>query len=97
MDYVRLETKTSVDAMELTPKPNLVVSGLSSRAKARQICWEYHLSQILDIPPEEEVVIRKLLAVYRRRQTRKLGARNEDPDPYDPSYIFFCLKGPRET
>lgn len=37
-------------------------------------------------------VLRKL----RSQQTRRLGYRYEDPDPYDPEYLFYCLTGKRE-
>lgn len=80
-----------------TPRPTLVVNGPSYGEKKRQIMWEARLKRILAIPPEEEAAIRKVLAAYRRRQTRKLGKRDEDPNPYDSDYIFYCLDGKRET
>lgn len=80
-----------------TPRPSVTVDGPSSGAKKRQILWDARLKRILAIPPEEEAAIRKILAAYRRRQTRKLGARDEDPNPYDSKYIFYCLDGKRET
>ena len=55
-----------------------------------------HLKNVLAIPKEDEAQIRRVLAKYRRRQTRQLGCRDEDPDPYDPSYVFYCLDGRRE-
>lgn len=32
-----------------------------------------------------------ILARYRRKQRRLWGNTVEDPDPYDPDYIFYCL------
>ena len=78
-----------------TPKPQLIVNGPhapSARAKA----WNRHVTALLAIPQHEEALIRKVLANYRRRQTRKLGYRYEDPDPYSSDYIFYCLEGRRE-
>lgn len=52
--------------------------------------------RLLAYSKEDEARIRRILANHRRRQTRKLGKRDEDPDPYDPGYIFYCLQGRRE-
>lgn len=79
-----------------TPRPSLVVNG-SYRSSAHAKAWTRHMTEVLAIPKHEEVLIRKVLATHRRRQTRKLGHRNEDPDPYDPSYVFYCLEGRRES
>lgn len=39
-----------------------------------------------------------VVSKYRRKQRRLLdGDSDSDPDPYDPDYIFFCLKGEREA
>lgn len=78
-----------------TPRPTLLVNG-PYRSSAHAKAWDRHRTALLAIPKEEEAQIRRILATHRRRQTRKLGQRNEDPDPYDPSYIFFCLEGRRE-
>lgn len=71
-----------------TPKPTLIVNGQYAK---------HPKPFTLVIPLAEAAIVRKILANHRRRQTRRLGARDEDPDPYDPSYIFFCLDGRRET
>lgn len=80
-----------------TPRPTLDTNGSMRGAHARQKAWNRRLQTILAIPKEDEAVIRKVLAAHRRRQTRKLGGRDEDPDPYDSAYIFYCLEGRRET
>lgn len=79
-----------------TPKPTLVVNG-PYRSSAQAKAWKRHVTALLAIPKEDEAVIRKVLAAHRRRQTRKLGKRDEDPDPYDSDYIFYCLEGRRES
>jgi hypothetical protein len=66
--------------------------GVSQRQKA----WNRHVTTLLAIPPHELAQIRKVLATHRRRQTIKLGYRYEDPDPYDKTYLFYCLDGRRE-
>ena len=80
-----------------TPRPTIVTNGSMRGASARWKAWDRRFRAILAIPKEDEAVIRKILANYRRRQTRKLGSRDEDPDPYDSAYIFYCLEGRRET
>jgi hypothetical protein len=36
----------------------------------------------------------RVVAKYRTRQTKLLGSRNEDPYPYNRSYVFYCLDSP---
>jgi hypothetical protein len=79
-----------------TPRPTVDTNGSARGVTARQKAWARHLQTILAIPEAEEILIRKVLATHRRRQTRKLGYRYEDPDPYDSAYIFYCLDGRRE-
>jgi hypothetical protein len=50
---------------------------------------------VLAVPIADELMTKKVLSRYRRRQTIKLGARDEDPNPYEPNYIFYCLDTPR--
>jgi hypothetical protein len=85
---------TVVSSMD-TPRPQLVVNGPIG-SSARNIAWNRHVATLLAIPPHELAQIRTILANHRRRQTRKLGKRDEDPDPYASSYIFYCLEGRRE-
>jgi hypothetical protein len=88
----------STDRIQMdTPRPKLDVSGSTAGAKKRWTMHTVRLRTVLSIPKEEEAQIRKVLAKYRRLQTRKLGARDEDPDPYDKTYIFYCLNGRREN
>jgi hypothetical protein len=86
---------SSTDPIQMsTPRPTIETNcGFSARQKA----WNKHVHSLLAIPKHEEIVIRNILAKHRRRQTRRLGARDEDPDPYDSAYIFYCLDGRRET
>lgn len=86
------------DLIQMDPsRPTLDVVHHSDRIAAhRQKVWNVRLRRLLAIPKEEEVIIRNVLAKHRRRQTRRLGSRDEDPDPYDRTYIFYCLQGQRE-
>jgi RNA-splicing ligase RtcB len=33
----------------------------------------------------------RVVSKYRARQTKLLGESDEDPYPYSPKYIFYCL------
>jgi hypothetical protein len=79
-----------------TPRPQLVVTGPHA-SPARSKAWARHVATLLASSPEDLAKLRTVLATYRRRQTRKLGYRYEDPNPYDETYIFYCLDGRRET
>lgn len=58
---------------------------------------EARFKRILAYSKEDEALIRKIIASHRRRQTRLLGHKDEDPSPYTSDYIFYCLDGKRET
>jgi hypothetical protein len=88
----------STDLIQMdTPRPTLDTLHYSNRiASRREKVWNLRVRHLLAIPQNEEVIIRNVLAKHRRRQTRRLGSRDEDPDPYDRTYIFYCLQGQRE-
>jgi len=79
-----------------TPRPTLVVNG-PYRSKANIKDIEARFKRLLAYPQEDEARIRRVLAKYRSRQTRRLGHRDEDPNPYHRSYVFYCLDGRREV
>jgi hypothetical protein len=78
-----------------TPRPTLSLT--LSPTPHRSNVWAAHIARLVDRSPEDAHLIASILARHRRRQTRRLHERDEDPDPYAPSYIFFCLDGRRET
>lgn len=41
--------------------------------------------------PEDKKELTRVMRIFRARQTRRLGYRYEDPDPYEPEYLFYCL------
>jgi hypothetical protein len=41
-------------------------------------------------------VASRVLSKYRARQTKLLGEYDDDPHPYSPTYIFYCLDSPNE-
>ena len=41
---------------------------------------------------EDRKTLSAVLSKYRRRQTKLLGHKEEDPNPYDSDYVFYCLE-----
>jgi hypothetical protein len=84
--------------METTPRPTLHTENLTSNAlvKQRQKLFEHRLEKLLNVSPEETRMYRQVLSTHRARQTRRLGRRDSDPNPYDSDYIFYCLETPRK-
>jgi hypothetical protein len=78
-----------------TPRPTLSMSVPHTPGRSSE--WKRHLARLVDRSPEDAQIVACVLTRHRRRQTRRLGVRVDDPDPYEPSYIFFCLDGRRET
>ncbi len=74
----------------MDPRPTLDVVNLDSPDSLRKKRRRY-IKRAL--PPKDDNV-RKVLRRYRRRQFRELDSDTSDPDPYDPSYIFYCLDTP---
>jgi len=78
-------------------KPTLDVTNLRSTAKLqseRRKTMESAIQRTYTDVDRKQVtaILRKL----RTQQTKRLGFREEDPDPYDPDYLFYCLTGTRE-
>lgn len=40
--------------------------------------------------------VTRIVSRWRRRQRESLESTDSDPDPYDPSYVFYCLEVPRD-
>lgn len=74
----------------ITPRPTLVVDNLctpDSLYKKRKSALRKAMG-----PPSPES--NRVLAKYRTRQTKLLGKRDDDPHPYSPRYVFYCLDSP---
>lgn len=76
-----------------TPRPTVIIT--PSYSPIRQKAWIKHITTLLAKSATDERLAKKVLSRYRRRQTIKLGLRDEDPNPYDSDYIFYCLDMPR--
>lgn len=76
----------------MDPRPTLDVVNLDS---PKSLLKKRRRALKKAIPRDKEA--RKVVSRLRRRQNRALGSRDDDPDPYDPSYIFYCLDTPPKT
>jgi hypothetical protein len=79
-------------------RPTIAVHGLNSSSsllRRRRRAISKVIKSIQNAADKE--ALRRVLSRYRRKQRRALGETDSDPDPYEPSYVFFCLQGPRES
>ncbi len=76
-----------VKAEEMTtPRPTIDVDNLDSPKSLGEQRKKALRSRIPRVSPRAYVVVSR----YRERQRKLLGDESDDdPDPYDPSYIFF--------
>ena len=73
-----------------TPRPTLDTLNLhspESLRKKRRSALKHALGKL---HPDAGRVVTK----YRSRQAKLLGERDEDPHPYSPTYVFYCLDSP---
>ncbi len=88
-----MPSTTSYPMSTTTPRPTLDVVNLtpSNRMAAER---RRRLKRILR-NKETSKIITRILARYRRKQKKLLGGNtDEDPDPYESNYVFYCLKTP---
>lgn len=68
-----------------TPRPTVDVENLDSPKSLGKERKKALRSRIPRVSPRAYVVVSR----YRNRQRDMLSDTDDDPDPYDPSYIFF--------
>lgn len=44
-----------------------------------------------NLTKDDRRLCRDILSKYRRKQRRRSGSTESDPDPYDETYVFYCL------
>ena len=89
-----------LDSIPMDSRPTISIHGLSSSAsllRTRRKALSRAINSAHNASSSDTEILRRLLSKYRRKQRRALGGTDSDPDPYDPSYVFFCLQGPRES
>lgn len=58
--------------------------------------WRVIVKTVIKKNSEDRKKTNKVIYRWRVKQQKSIGYKDEDPDPYDPSYVFFCLEGERE-
>lgn len=74
----------------MDPKPTIEVENLRP-SPSLQTYRETTMNEAIRYTEDDLDQIRRTLKTFRCRQTRMLGRRDSDPDPYSPGYIFYCL------
>jgi hypothetical protein len=71
-------------------KPKLDVTNLESPESLKRA----RRSVLKKVVGPAGPVTSRVLSKYRARQRKLLRRTEEDPDPYDERYIFYCLDSP---
>lgn len=53
------------------------------------------LKKHIRMTEHDKKTLRNVLQKYRRRQEKLLDGYESDPDPYENTYVFYCLEAPR--
>lgn len=77
---------------EMDPRPTLDVDNLRSPVRLLQARRRAFKKAMMQMSNEDKKQLSAVLAKYRRRQTKLLGRKDEDPNPYDSDYVFYCLE-----
>ena len=81
---------TSTELTMETPRPTLDVTNLDSPESLRK----KRKTMLKDAMGKPHRDAGRVVTKYRSRQTKLLGERDEDPHPYSPTYVFYCLDSP---
>lgn len=84
MDYVNMEPRPTVDVTNLDSTRRL-------RSHRRKVMKRI-LKAFMDLSKQEKKSVSKVVSWYRSRQKKLLGETDSDPNPYDSTYIFYCLE-----
>ena len=74
----------------MEPRPTLDVLNLESPHELRKKRKAAMKKAMGPVGP----IATRVVSKYRARQTKLLGESEEDPYPYSPTYIFYCLDSP---
>jgi hypothetical protein len=74
----------------MDPKPTIDLSNLNG-SRQLEALRRRRMEAAIRTSDEDRKKITAVLRKYRSRQTKRLGYRVEDPDPYEPEYLFYCL------
>lgn len=74
-------------------RPTLDVARLDSSPTLRQK-RRHTIQRVIRLAAtkDERKQSREVVSKYRRKQKRRLsGSSDSDPDPYNETYVFYCL------
>lgn len=87
--------------MDSTPRPELNVDDLDSTVTLHKQRAEEFKKRLPKFTERRKRRIRYILTKFRAKQKEMLDkvykdAEYDDPDPYDPTYLFYCFTGTLE-
>lgn len=72
-------------------RPHLDVDNLSVPASLTRSRKAHYRSRLSPWTKEDKQRLYRILYTFRRKQRDLTDENVEDPDPYDPTYVFYCL------
>jgi len=87
------EEMVTMGGGDMDPRPTLDTTHLDSPATLLRKRKRLIRSVIkATTSKEDRRQSREVVAKYRRKQKRRLsGSSESDPDPYDETYVFYCV------
>lgn len=88
----RICSRQKIEEMEMDLKPTLNVDDLRQCEEYRKE-WKRKIRELIHTDKKVRSRENRILRKWRDKQDELLGYEDEeDPDPYQPTYVFFCLE-----
>jgi hypothetical protein len=71
----------------MDPKPTLDINKLEF-CETRHREWKRHMKNLI----RQSTRMNRIVHKWRKKQECLIGSDQEDPDPYKPTYVFYCLE-----
>ena len=92
----RICSPQKIGEMEMDLKPTLDIINLCECAQYRKE-WRRKIRELIHTDKKVRSRENRILRKWRDKQEELLGYEDEeDPDPYRPTYVFYCLEARRE-
>jgi len=75
----------------MDPRPTLQVTNLSFPAALRASRKRDHLSRLASWTKQDKQKLYRVMYTFRTKQRALTDDDPEDPSPYTPTYVFYCL------